>query len=165
MTLITHHITIAFLAFLFFVGVFPTGSIAAEDRNLRRHKVRKRDSLHRNPFRTGNVLPPALESECDQYNGKAKRLCVKFCEAKDCDEYDESDAPRGCARIKAKFQKITGKYSLPCEDRCPCWEESELDSVRSASLMMLSSPSRLLLKLLQLSLVSLLCRVFSAAQK
>ena len=130
MTLITHHINVAFLAFLLFVGVFPTGSIAAEDHNLRRVEARKRDSLPLHPFGTGTPddLPPALENVCDQYDGKAKRLCVKFCEAKDCDDYDESDAPRGCASIKANFQKITGKYSLPCEDRCPCWEESELDS-------------------------------------
>ena len=133
MTLITHHINVAFLAFLLFVGVFPTGSIAAEDHNLRRVEARKRDSLPLHPFGTGTPddLPPALENVCDQYDGKAKRLCVKFCEAKDCDDYDESDAPRGCASIKANFQKITGKYSLPCEDRCPCWEESELDSGES----------------------------------
>jgi hypothetical protein len=69
---------------------------------------------------TPDGLPPALENACDLYEGKASGLCVSYCEAKDCDQFDRP----GCAVVRQNFIDITGA-DMPCE-RCPCWARTDL---------------------------------------
>jgi hypothetical protein len=72
---------------------------------------------------------PAAAQSCDDFRGKAKKLCTKYCEKLDCD----SEIPRNqilrrlaCKLIEHSFVKKTGS-APPCESgpcaglgECPC---------------------------------------------
>lgn len=71
--------------------------------------------------------PPALESECTDWQGQpGYGLCKAFCEAKDCDlvlssycETNGCDTDKkipSCERIKLEWENLTGEDSLPCEE-------------------------------------------------
>lgn len=73
---------------------------------------------------------PAVESVCNSVaDGKAKGLCVAYCEAKDCHIRNH----KSCDKIKANFEKLTGQSRLPCEV-CRCWDSADLDAVTEANL-------------------------------
>lgn len=68
---------------------------------------------------------------CTEYFGTAKGLCVAYCVVKEC-HLKEIFANKGCAKLKKKFQRITGETLFPCEEKppaptCPCWTEDYLD--------------------------------------
>ncbi len=66
---------------------------------------------------------PAEETVCDGLSGASKGICNAYCEAKDCDLDDGSNASksRACERLASKYQDLTGE-DLPCGQQaaCPC---------------------------------------------
>ena len=73
---------------------------------------------------------PSEESECDGIEGKAKGLCIAYCEAMDCDA-DPNATQKACDTLGAKLTAAHG--SIPCVDEatllCPCWEGETLSSL------------------------------------
>mmetsp|Transcript_39525 Transcript_39525/g.82085 ORF Transcript_39525/g.82085 Transcript_39525/m.82085 type:complete len:402 (-) Transcript_39525:155-1360(-) len=71
----------------------------------------------------------AKSTECDAYQGKAKGLCVAYCNVinkNSCGGNIASAVGNGrkkesnrCDRIKSNFQKITGEDMMPCEGQSP----------------------------------------------
>ena len=70
---------------------------------------------------TPDGITPNAEEACDGETGKAKGLCVAFCEAQDCDE-NPSDT---CDTLRDNWTSITGETSFPCEVKtlCPCFSK------------------------------------------
>jgi hypothetical protein len=67
---------------------------------------------------TPDESPPAEEQVCEDAGliGAAFGICVAFCEANDCDDFPDSHA---CDVLAAKYEKITGEPTLPCEEEVP----------------------------------------------
>jgi hypothetical protein len=86
------------LAFLLF-GALMTWSPAAAD--------------------TPDGQTPSEETVCDQERGAAYGLCTAYCEAMDCDSEAPQASATGCSRVRANFERITGR-PLPCDIACPC---------------------------------------------
>ena len=61
---------------------------------------------------TPDGVTPAEEGSCDGVTGKARGLCVAYCEAHDCELDPDSQE---CHELRANFQKITGRTSFPCD--------------------------------------------------
>jgi len=85
-------------------------------------------------------LPPSEEDVCDVLQddgitGGLFGLCNAFCEAKDCDDYPEGEAPRSCDRILANYNKKRDDSEdsldpeMPClvddSPTCPCWTDEQ----------------------------------------
>lgn len=62
---------------------------------------------------------PSEETICDSETGAGYGLCTAYCEAMDCDSPAPHASLTGCSRVKANFQRITGR-PLPCDVVCPC---------------------------------------------
>ena len=71
---------------------------------------------------TPDGTTPALETICEEANtvGKAKGLCIAYCEAMDCDGEPKA-SQNACDSVGAKLAAAHG--SIPCVDEvvtCPC---------------------------------------------
>jgi hypothetical protein len=63
-------------------------------------------------------------SLCDQYTGRAKALCNRYCYAQDCYSPDISVVPSAvCNRAYADFVALTGEEP-GCVKPCPCFDAS-----------------------------------------
>ena len=65
---------------------------------------------------TPDEQPPAEEEICDAAGlvGSAFGLCVAFCEANDCDAFEEPD-DLACSMLRERYARLTGQLFLPCE--------------------------------------------------
>ncbi len=65
---------------------------------------------------TPDEQPPAEEQVCDEAGlmGAAFGLCVAFCEANDCDQFDQPDNS-SCSKLRESYARTTGQLFFPCE--------------------------------------------------
>ena len=75
-------------------------------------------------------------SICDQFpwndDERVKNICIAYCD--NC-----LIEPRpSCDRLKYKLIKATGNSVFPCENRCPCWDEEDLQVLDATNVHQLS---------------------------
>ena len=59
--------------------------------------------------KTPDGLTPAVETLCDQFEGRAFGLCNSYCEARDCDDPRKHAADQSCAVTERQFKDLTGR--------------------------------------------------------
>jgi hypothetical protein len=65
---------------------------------------------------TPDQQPPAEEHFCEDAGlfGAAFGLCVAYCEANDCDQFDQPDN-QACSALRERYARATGQLFFPCD--------------------------------------------------